>query len=229
MEVILGTANFGKEYGHRSKLVSQREIHKILMKAYNLGITKIETAFDYNCLEQLGELGRNFELIFKCDTLQEAESVRDWRGKVTLMKHHRPYKEMGKYSSAWKHWSIYDASDIPKFMDWKPESIEVPFNIVDQRFRRGSNLIREHYEGGGSSNPRSYARSVFIQGLAFSMPDFHGIPFYHLCWNLVRNNPNIDGIVVGVDSAKQLEDIMNIPQYEIDYSKIGQEGWFKCL
>jgi hypothetical protein len=61
------------------------------------------------------------------------------------------------------------------------------------------------------------------------MPDFHGIPFYHLCWNFVRNNPNIDGIVVGVDTAEQLEDIFKIPQYEIDYSKIGGEGWAKTL
>lgn len=205
MKIYVGTANWGKPYGINNKKLDHETISDILNAAdkYDCGI---ETAWDYDCMDELEGMGDQFEIIFKGDRSIHFEAARSVLGCTVEMKHHSPYSP--KYHDR----SIYSVDDM-----YSDGVIEFPYNVVDQRFS-------EHLWGRFH-----IARSVFIQGLAFSMPDFHGIPFYHLCWNFVRNNPNIDGIVVGVDSAEQLEDIMNIPQYEIDYSKIGKEGWFKCL
>ena len=206
MKIYVGTANWGQEYGINKVKVPPKEIDKILNLAINNNIG-IETAWDYKCMDELECLGDQFDIIFKHD--KPAELMYAWEliGKdITSMKHHPPYNN-------YKHRSIYNVDDIAL------GDTEFPYNIIDQRFRRQTKSL------GG----KSIARSVFIQGLAFGMPDFHGIPFYHLCWNFVRNDPNIDGIVVGVDTADQLRDILNIPNYEIDYSNIGGAGWIRTL
>lgn len=203
MKIYVGTANWGQEYGINKVKVSPKEIDKILGVA-DANDCGIETAWDYNCTETLRGLGDQFDIIFKCDEKKQLLEAKDDIGNFTLMKHHPPFTINNR--------SIYDTKDIGDFLN------EVPYNIIDQRFG-------EHI----STNPWVIARSVFIQGLAFGMPDFHGIPFYHLCWNFVRNNPNIDGIVVGVDTADQLKDILSIPNYEIDYNRIGGDGWIRTL
>lgn len=207
MRVILGTANFGEEYGWSQ--TKAREVHKIMDKALDLGIDTIETAYDYHCLDTLCERKKDFNFIFKADTEGQFREAEDSLGFVARMKHHPPFYK------GWEGISMLDPSEP---FDADVKLVEIPYNIVDQRF--GEYVISES---------EIIARSVFIQGLAFKMPDFHGIPFYHLCWNFVRNNPNIDGVVVGVDTAAQLEDIFRIPQYSVDYSKIGGEGWAKIL
>ena len=204
MKIYIGTANWGQEYGINKVKVSPKEIDKILevADAYDCGI---ETAWDYNCMEALRGLGERFDIIFKHDSTEEWVDGREEIGSFTPMRHHPPYMHTGNRS-------IYDPKDMGDFIN------EVPYNIVDQRFSIHIEL-----------NPCVIARSVFIQGLAFGMPDFHGIPFYHLCWNFVRSNLNINGIVVGVDTADQLKDVLSIPNYEIDYSNIGGDGWIKTL
>lgn len=202
MKIFVGTANWGQEYGISHVKVPREEIDRILTVADAHGCG-IETAYDYNCMDALRGLGDQFTVIFKGDDEAHFHEAKETIGRIIKMKHHPPYDK-------WDHRSVYNLEDH----SW--DMCEFPYNIVDQRF--GKRIEEYGY---------NIARSVFIQGLAFQMPDFHGIPFYHLCWNFVRNNPNIDGIVVGVDSAAQLEDILNIPQYEIDYSKIGQDGWIK--
>ena len=204
MKIYVGTANWGQEYGINKVKVSAKEIDRILGVA-DANYCGIETAWDYNCMESLRGLGDQFDIIFKYDEKEQLLEARDDIGSLTPMKHHPPFVFLDNRS-------IYDTRDIGDFIN------EVPYNIVDQRF---SEYI--------SINSWVITRSVFIQGLAFNVPDFHGIPFYHLCWNFVRNNPNIDGIVVGVDTAEQLEDILSIPNYEIDYSRIGGDGWIRTL
>jgi hypothetical protein len=206
MKIILGTANFGKEYGWNH--VKAKEVNKILDTALDLGIKTIETAYDYHCIHILEPRYLDFDFIWKCDTEKQRDVGMKAFKAAEVMKHHPPYY------AGWTSASLY----LPfGFITDQVEWLEVPYNMVDQRFAA---MI-------ANDDKVFIARSVFIQGLAFKMPDFHGIPFYHLAWNFVRNNPNIDAIVVGVDSAAQLEDIMSIPQYEIDYAKIGQEGWFR--
>jgi hypothetical protein len=205
MKIYVGTANWGQEYGINKVKVSAKEIDRILGVA-DANYCGIETAWDYNCMESLRGLGDQFTVIFKGDEPNHFDEARHTIGEIIQMKHHTPY---GNYESR----SVYNPCD----MTWRSE---IPLNLVDQRFAEHIKPLIEEY---------IIARSVFIQGLAFGMPDFHGIPFYHLCWNFVRNNPNIDGIVVGVDTAEQLEDILSIPNYEIDYSRIGGDGWIRTL
>jgi hypothetical protein len=205
MKIYVGTANWGKPYGMNQVKVPHEEIDRILTvaDAHDCGI---ETAWDYGCMGELRSLGVQFPIIFKCDTEEQLESAYQTIGHVRPMKHHPPYDDGHPF---YGHSSVYDPKDGSGGL-W-----EFPYNLIDQRF--GKHLVVRC----------NIARSVFIQGLAFKMPDFHGIPFYHLCWNFVRNNPLIDGVVVGVDSAAQLEDILSIPQYEIDYSRIGRDAWYR--
>ena len=203
-KVYVGTANWGKPYGVAQTKVSDKEIDKILDVAHDHDCG-IETAWDYGCMDKLFCLSEHFDIIFKGDEDSQFDLACMIIGDIIPMKHHAPY-------DGCENRSIYDPKDGGLGL------MEFPLNLVDQRFLP--------YLSDASEN---LARSVFIQGLAFGMPDFHGIPFYHLCWNFVRNNHHIDGIVVGVDSAKQLEDILSIPNYEIDYGRIGGEGWIKTL
>lgn len=206
MKVYIGTANWGKPYGMNQVKVSNSEIDKILTLA-DKNDCGIETAWDYDCMDKLRGLGDQFDIIFKGDMAHQFDWAFNMIGEVSPMKHHPPYADI-------EHRSVYSVYEIGC------GDTEFPYNIVDQRF--GTRAMADIWG-------ERIARSVFIQGLAFKMPDFHGIPFYHLCWNFVRNNPCIDGIVVGVDTAEQLQDILTIPRYEIDYSKIGRDGWFKTL
>jgi hypothetical protein len=216
MKVILGTANFGKAYGFRQ--IKADKVDDILRAALDLGIETIETAYDYQCLKQLRKYRNKFNFFCKCDSNSQKEEMNDKLMDdryLTFIKHHPPY--LGR----WDGVSLYDVygkyKDFRFFSDDKNIKVEIPYNIVDQRFRN----IKFDYR-------YVMARSVFMQGLAFQVPDIDGIPFYHLCWNFVVNDENINAIVVGVDNYKQLEDLFKIPSYEIDYSKIGTgDKWIK--
>jgi hypothetical protein len=99
------------------------------------------------------------------------------------------------------------------------KTVEVPYNILDIFYAR--------YFGMANT----IIRSVFIQGMALVQPEVFGIPFYHLCWNFAMQS-EADAIVIGVDSAQQLKDILTIPKYEVDYGSISNmpgSNWFKPI
>ncbi len=127
------------------------------------------------------------------------------------------------------HYSIFSVVDFDGISVYSPDQVEgyenkiinFPLNLFDQQFSNSKTL---------ESSPCRITRSIFIQGQVFNMPDIIGIPFYHLCWNFVINHPNCDMICFGVDSVKQLEDIMKIPQYSIQYDKTGTgDQWIKSI
>lgn len=68
MSIILGTLNF--DYKYVSETFTQEKINKILEKAYNLGISSIDTAFYYNNTERyLGQSNciNNFKISSKAN------------------------------------------------------------------------------------------------------------------------------------------------------------------
>lgn len=96
--------------------------------------------------------------------------------------------------------------------------VQIPYNIFDQRF--DSVLARLK-----SARVEVHARSAFLQGLFFREPpslspffddlkekltavrmfsETTGIPLYALLLGFVVLNPNIDYVVIGVDSSKDL-------------------------
>lgn len=96
--------------------------------------------------------------------------------------------------------------------------IQIPFSIFDQRFSDILPVLKQR-------GMEIHARSIFLQGLVFKEPDeldesfwvikdkllalqnicrAINIPLTALCINFTHLNPNIDRIVMGVDSLIQL-------------------------
>ncbi len=211
--LILGTANFSNPYSTTKDKggLSKQECFDILDAAWDMGIRWLDTARSYGESERIiGEHDKSWSVISKGDSKKERKISTNIIGRrlIKYLHHHvnTPTFEVDGYS-------IYDTNELRVL---KQKSVwNFPLNIIDQRF------------GRVYIDWMRIARSIFIQGQAFKMPDIMGIPFYHLCWNFVCNHPNVDMLCFGVDSVKQLEDIMNIPQYSIDYSKIGVGQWIQ--
>jgi aryl-alcohol dehydrogenase-like predicted oxidoreductase len=121
--------------------------------------------------------------------------------------------------------SIYAPEELdaiwPRF---KPDLVQSPFNIFDRRLAVSGWLKRLH-----NSGTEIHVRSVFLQGLL--LMERNNRPKYFNRWNLVwdqwhnwldeqsitplqaclgftKSQPEINRVVVGVDSLKQLQEIL---------------------
>jgi aryl-alcohol dehydrogenase-like predicted oxidoreductase len=216
MKLILGSANFGKQYGWRNFQVPKQEVWKILETCLENGINTIETAAGYGCEYVLSEFRNQFHYIIKADwgmTLETIANTLEPKSYKPMIHHYDPKEIYDK--KYWKGASLY-APQIPE--KWM-KIVEVPYSILDifygQHFGKANTIIR----------------SVFVQGMAMTQPEVFGIPFYHLCWNFALQS-EADAIVIGVDSAQQLKDILSIPKYEVDYGNISNypgANWIKTI
>lgn len=219
--LILGCANFGNKYGISGGL-DKSQCFDILDAAWDMGIRWLDTARSYGESEEIiGEHNKEWNVISKGDTrAQYKQSTICLNGKLKqyFLHHFRMVWSREIFAGV----SVYSPINMAKALKrYSWTSINFPLNLIDQRF---STPFRQRFSS------HHIARSIFIQGQAFNMPKIMGIPFYHLCWNFVINHPNVDMVCFGADSVKQLEDIMKIPQYSIDYSKIGTgEKWIKSI
>jgi len=119
-----------------------------------------------------------------------------------------------------KGYSLYHPEQLEKLIDvgFIPEIVQVPFNLLDRRF--GSSMKKLHEMG-----VEIHVRSVFLQGLylmdftklpdilqpiAFELKqlnhiaDSENLSMLALALNFAIQNPDIDQVVIGVDSAEQL-------------------------
>jgi len=98
--------------------------------------------------------------------------------------------------------------------------IQVPYSVFDRRFENYFKILK-------ANNVEVHVRSVFLQGLVFLDPDSlsenlikakncikrlrylalrHNISINSICLNFALLNPNIDKVVVGVDSLDHLKE-----------------------
>lgn len=112
--------------------------------------------------------------------------------------------------------------------DIRPDMVQVPFSIFDQRFSGIFPLLK-------AKGVEIHARSVFLKGLIFKDPeelgeDFSGIrnklvslhslsekesiPVQALCINFALSENLIDKVVIGVDSAENLKEDIAALKYE---------------
>ena len=129
--------------------------------------------------------------------------------------------------------SIYDPSELDHILAvWKPDLIQSPLNVFDQRLIQ-SGWLKKLADLG----VRIHTRSTFLQGLLL-MP-LENIPEYFLPWQeqlqtwhhwCVQQNINplqaafaflnqiseVESIVVGVDTASQLQQILQDSKKQID-------------
>ena len=129
--------------------------------------------------------------------------------------------------------SVYDASQIDRILSrYNIDVIQLPLSILDQRlyFSGHLNMLKD-------LDIEIYARSIFLQGILIQdigeVPEFF-LPIsgniqnlqevatskdmspVELCVAFVHSLDQLDGIIVGVDSQSQLEEIVNASNKSVE-------------
>ena len=135
----------------------------------------------------------------------------------------KKYKLKGKIKKI--GYSLYEPSKLLKLLEAKliPDIVQIPYNILDRKFEPYFSLLKEN-------NIEIHIRSVFLQGLLFKSVDelnskFKDLisPFNELkeiqakakleilslALSFVIQNHSIDYVILGVEKAKQLKQIIN--------------------
>ena len=207
-KLILGTASFGKPYGIKGDPVpDEKELEKIAHTAWNGGIRVIHTSWQYNLPKICEAIFSEFEWIEKCNP--DAQYFK-WRLRLGL--------------------SVYEEDELDLWAgDSSIDILQIPVNILDKRFL-----------GLKVTGCEIHARSVFLQGLLLmeNIPDWVSLPsrtmiklFHKTCranrlmayeaaLGYVLGLDEIDKVIVGVNSSKQLEQLLTVKplKWEYDFS-----------
>ena len=249
-KLVLGTVQFGLQYGVNSAgRPSQEAVKSILKEAAKGGITTLDTSSAYgNSEEILGEsvtTEENFKIVSKYPKgeipvrVMFNSSLK--RLKVDklygyLLHHFEVYKNNPK---VWDEFiALKESGKVKKigFSLYTPDELEfilkkgspfdliqVPFNIFDKKFLP---YMKELHEKG----VEIHVRSTFLQGLFFKdrnalpeklqpmkkyllqLDEFSkksGLSISEIALNYNLQNPNIDGVLIGVDNVEQLQTNLN--------------------
>ncbi len=218
-KLILGTAQFGSvPYGVRGDgLVSEQELEKIARIAWNGGIRVIHTSWQYNLPKICEAIFSEFEWIYKDEKI--IEDFFWYNEHCELLK---------------DGLSVYEINELKQLDGRDYDVLQIPFNILDNRFLDSI----KHVKANGLEE--IHARSVFLQGLLLmeTLPDWLPIEamtmikaFIHTCrakrlmayeaaLGYVLGLDEIDRVIVGVNSAKQLEQLLTVKplKWEYDFS-----------
>ncbi len=222
MKLALGTANFARNYGianhHRP---TDNEIQRILEVARQAGITLIDTAQAYGCDMKLFD---GFDVINKISsdnaTIPPSYGLLAHNGKVNMMS-----LIMAKYRGivAKIGAAVYSPDELPALLVYPIDIIQLPLNVFDTRFCPWIPQLK-------AKGIQVHIRSVFLQGLLL----MHNPPFataqvrrfqrtakaycytpaqYALGRALACGG---DVVVVGCNSAEQLEEIVKVKPIRYD-------------
>lgn len=264
-KLAIGSVQFGLDYGisNDSGKTTLSEVRKILTVARDFDITTIDTAYAYGSSEEvLGDAGiKGHQIISKFPAQETDMSFLDYlnsslqRLKIESIYGYLAHNAQILFDNPeiWEEllkvkergivkkigYSLYTPQELDFLLEknFFPDLIQVPFNILDQRFEEKLIRLKE-------SNVEIHTRSAFLQGLFFFNPDkldpfFNEIkPFLISLNNLFPNNykkagyllsyclskPYIDRVVIGVNNSDQLlENINGIEEYLItDHLEIPQ-------
>jgi aryl-alcohol dehydrogenase-like predicted oxidoreductase len=242
----IGTVQFGLDYGISNQVgkTSKLEVEKILSYCEQIGINTLDTANAYGDSEKvLGQVGyKNFNLITKfianseteCNSVflrslsnlntnyvygllshnvaQLIQKPEIWNAMIKLKQENRVLKIGFSFD---KHAEI----DAIKRTTIIPDIIQIPYNIIDNRFIE----IANYYKQKGTE---IHSRSTFLQGLFFCNSDSLGAYFNPVkklikelqesssnlaadLLNFCLNNEIIDKVIIGVNNQNQLKEIIN--------------------
>ena len=192
--LAIGTANWGQSYN--GKQLCEKEIRDILDYCTCCGIDMLDTAQEYGSEEIIGRLANSsFDIVTKGngDIESSLKSLdRDnvygylWR-ETELPKHLQGVTRVGC--------SLYKS---PSFLGLYTDGmqltlVQVPYNIMDRRFEFFINSVK--YSG-----VEVHVRSIFLRGKCLE------IATPQECLQFVLTNPNVDRVVLGVDSLDQLKE-----------------------
>lgn len=194
--IVIGTANWGREYNNSH--VDESEQNKIMDYMKEVGIEWLECATAYGT-EDVG--AGEFHRIVKVsasDSVNEIHRLNSYCAglgeaiKDVLMAHYPDfYSDLCSLIPGRAGVSIYSLADLG---DWHACLVEVPYSVFDRRFDEKVHL---KWQFGGYS---VVARSIFLRGKCLE----EATP--RECLDFVLMNPNIDKVIMGVDSQKQLEE-----------------------
>lgn len=248
-KLILGTVQFGLPYGINNQngiLIPEKEVQQILRRTFSLGIDVLDTAAGYGKAEsRIGTFhneNRVFKVITKFSKTEEGNWEKSLKSSLdrmnldivdTVMFHSfeaflknrnnlsqinsakgRLYKKLGV--------SVYTNEELLCLKEvGEVEVIQLPFNLLDNDFQRGS-ILKQLKDSG----KEIHTRSCFLQGLFFmdaenlpgnlkslspylriikNIAKENNIEIGHLALQYVLNQNYIDGVLFGVDSLQQLE------------------------
>lgn len=277
--LCLGTAQFGLDYGIANKrgMIPEGEVFDILECAYDAGITALDSACSYGDSETvigrfMAKTGKIFDVFSKTPHFGEdyngvRKSCGDALKRLGLPKLSgylvHKFEDIIKFKPRlWNDMvglkkdglagrigvSIYKPEELIylRSEDISADIIQLPYSIFDRRFDPKLDVLKK-------AGTIVYARSVFLQGLAFMEPSklsgglsgaaesisalkrlsrTTGISINAICLNFALADARIDKVVIGVDGLehlkKNLEDIRSLEDVkkvhdEIDALRIEDE------
>ena len=259
----IGTVQFGQAYGvsNRHGQVPPEEVRAILSRAARAGIGLLDTAANYGEAEQVlsqMETG-GFRMVSKTISVRQGvkavvararQSVKNL-GRVDLLLVHAANDLLGpRGAELWQALnelkaegivggigiSTYVTDDPAGLAErFRPDAMQVPFSLLDQRLLRSGSLARLKELG-----VEVHARSLFLQGLLFMeippeklnyaapMLDTMrrriaaaGVTPLAAALGFVLSRPEVDVAVIGMATLKQLEEILAtiaVPLPELDWA-----------
>jgi len=264
----IGTVQFGQDYGisNRRGQVPLEEVRAILSLAARAGIGLLDTAANYGAAEQvLSQMDTGaFRIVSK--TISVAHGVENVVRRARQSVKHLGRVDMLLVHSAsdllkvqgdelWQALqglkaegivggvgiSAYVADDPAALAErFRPDAMQVPFSLLDQRLLRDGSLARLKALG-----VEVHARSLFLQGmlflerppenLAYAAPLLAGVRARLAAGGMtplaaalafVLSRPEVDMALIGVTALKQLEDILaaiTLPAQDFDWSQCALE------
>ncbi|MDA9262625.1 aldo/keto reductase [bacterium] len=259
MDLVLGTAQLGlKNYGiNNQENLSDEKVQNILRFAKTNNINFLDTSDLYgDALDKIQVIADDFfKLILKLNfkpILKNDEKIKyveqmmkntDY-DSILFHNHNELIANPNLWNSLLKRKkefkinkigvSLYNFSELKKLNENNifPDSIEIPYNIIDTEFNPHLKKIKEN-------GTEIIVRSVFMQGLLFMNPqdvpeklkDYqevlqqlvkltqkHNVSLTKLMLDYVKKNSYIDKLVIGIDSIKQLEENIVVFKSEINES-----------
>tara|TARA_B100001250_G_scaffold400115_1_gene410263 strand:- start:186 stop:1049 length:864 start_codon:yes stop_codon:yes gene_type:complete len=263
--IILGTAQFGMDYGISNKKgkINFLEITKILNYLDKRKINYLETANAYNLSEfEIGKYylksNKKFKVITKYSLSNKLDIFQQYKNSIKNLKY-KPQVIMAHNSKDYLNSkfrsnlfrlkkefkikkvgvSIYTPSEFYKIVEVKkPDILQVPCNILDKRF-----LNKDIIEIIKKRKIKLHARSIFLQGLFFKnkkeiirkFKDAKNVLKYleNICkkenlklWELsllwVYHKKEINRLIIGVDSEKQIKKNISLLKKKLKVSLIKQ-------
>ena len=254
IKIGLGTVQFGLPYGINNLYgqTTKEEVGIILQTAAEIGITIIDTAHAYGNSESvLGEQNlMPFDIVskFTANTPNGLNKQLDDSLRLLNTKYIYAYlshsvenlienpqlihtlNELKQKSIVTKIGCSFNHSsevEMIQRIGFKPDLIQIPFNIFDNRFKEYAIQAKEW-------NCEVHSRSSFLQGLFFcNTQQLH--PFFtplkndidklqmfgdnlvNMLLSYCVNQPFIDVVVIGVNNAIQLEQNINVLNTAIEY------------
>jgi uncharacterized protein len=263
-KIILGTVQFGLDYGiyNLTGKPSEKQVLEILNYAGLHGIKILDTADAYgNASDILGKYHSGHSDTFLINTkFKHGELSISGQLEVSLNKLHTSQinvyfyhnfndfiaypairdeliklKYEGKILKSGI--SVYDNEELKTAIDSDViDVIQVPFNLLDNRFQRGHLLMLAKKKG-----KEIQVRSVFLQGLFFrpietipaglavlkpyllkihELSENNHIPVEMLALLYALQQPEIDNVIIGVDNMEQLIKNLHFAQQSLSQETI---------